>query len=239
MNMKQLLILVLLAASIVSCQQPPNNNSDTAVKTDAAKGVGDNGPLGPVEDASRLKFPPGYQLMDNPERLLGGAWVSQCYSQTVLPHIPFISRMQFYRLFYYFDHVNMTVGHVAREYNDPMCEEEFGGEINLAANDTMVIKGRYQVTRIDPMFPNIMKIAFNWMRCSGGGCQIPQNTLNDVYLFEVRATAFRQSVDGRQVMFWGANVPPRPGSPTPFLPEQIFDWNRPFFRVNFSNQLVR
>jgi hypothetical protein len=173
--------------------------------------------------------------MANPEDLLSGAWVSRCFSQPGIAHIPFVSHLQFFRMFYYFDHDNQTVGHVVREYQDALCEENFNGEINPNVNDTMVVKGKYQITRADANFPNVIRVAFNWISCSGTDCQRSQNPVDQTYLFQNRLAVFRQSNDGRQVLFWGANVPPRLGSSTPYLPDQQFSWAVPFFRINLDN----
>jgi hypothetical protein len=232
-------IFLFIIFSIVSCQKDATSGQQAAQKESRnLDGTPNKGKIAPPPDNSaQVNFPPGQQrFMSGAGQLLQGAWVSQCYPATVAPHIPFAYRLPFYRMFYLLYPVdnngNMLVQHFVREYNDPLCGDNFSGPFNPHTRRSIEIVGFYRISDQSALFPNVIQVSFEWTQCSGS-CNMPQNPVSGVYLNQVKLAAFRESEDTRQVLFWGDMIPARPPSPTPFLADQVFQWNVPFYRLDF------
>ena len=235
--MKNALKLSLAFVLICGCQKsaeresvppPVNQANDTPVVR--------KGKLGPVENVSQLHFANSLQFMAGPANLIQGAWVSQCYPATVRPHIACNLQLPFYRMFYLLYPVdksgNMLAQHFVKEYNDPLCSDNFSGPFDPNTRKSIEVVGYYRIRDESKLFQNVLQISFEWTQCSGA-CQASQNPVNGVYLNQVKVAALRESEDQRQVLFWGDQIQARFPSPNPFIPDQIFNWNVPFYRLDF------
>lgn len=240
----KVLLAILAAITIVACQQPANNNGSNGAGNAPSQALQDNSKVGPV--GSEKELLPSYS--QNPERNLEGEWTTHCLSQEHFPHVPYLANMRYYTLTYIFDTENRAVAHMVRTFQDPECEEDFGGPLQPNVAEVLIIKGFYQITRVDPI-SNKIRINFTWNPNS------PIDSTRHSYLFQPWLAALRSARNSnKQILYWGFEVRNNYGGyASPYnrggVPYgygggnnsagnlELFDFNRSFYRVTYDRKL--